>query len=304
MKRYLYLLETIFVLLLCSSCESNISNDSSVFKTEDLLICSLKLPDGYPQSQTHAGISYIEDSLCKYKYWLVTTPYPNITSGYGDQFENPMLYFANELESNPPIDFNDYEYNPLVERPTVYKNTSYNSDPDIFYKDSTVHIIYRTYQPGFPLYKGANYTYDKLSICYIQSIVKGNVLLGFTEPVDLLTANLDLYEDCYPYISPSLIYYKNLYRIFYLVTNTYNDGKATRYLKMLSSNQLNTIEFIEKDIYLLTGDLNPWHMSVFEYNDKLYSIVCCTKNGNKKLCYQYLVQVTTPTSTVTISSST
>lgn len=294
------------LLLLFISCQSKENSSlKAVFPVDSLHICNLKVPDGYPQSQTHAGIAYIKEGVCGYQYWLVTSPYPNVKSGEGDQYENPLLYFGNSSqESQPPTDFIPYKYNPIVKRPKSYNNSSsYNSDPDILYDKHSIYILNRTYQMKFPIYENCKYTYNKLAICQLRALINRDSLTGFTIPREVAISDLLLHQEYTgtpTFISPSLVFINRYYRLFYLVTNTYNDGKETKQLVMLSDNNINGEYLTKKDIFMLKGNLEPWHMSVFKYKEKLYSIVCCTTGGRKKKCSQYLAEFDSALNTFTI----
>jgi len=293
-------------LLVFISCQSKESPSlKAVFPVDSLRICDLKVPFGYPQSQTHAGVAYIKDGFCGYKYWLVTSPYPNVKSGGGDQYENPLLYFGNStMGSQPPTSFIPYKNNPIVERPKCFNNSSsYNSDPDILYDKHSIYLLNRTYQVKFPIYEGSQYTYNKLAICQLKTIIDSDTLTGFTTPREVAISDLLIHQEhsgTPTYISPSLAFANERYRLFYLVTNTYNDGKDTKQLVMLSDNNIDGEFLVKKDIYMLKGNLEPWHMSVFKYRGKLYSIVCCTTSGKKKMCYQYLAEFDLGLNTFTI----
>lgn len=267
-----------------------------VFPLDSLKLCKLTVPKGYPQSQTHAGIVYVKDSLCGYQYWLSSSPYPNVTQGKGDAYENPLIYFANSEKGTdePPTDFIPYDKNPIVDRPIAYNNSSsYNSDPDLFLKDSVLYLLNRTYQVDCPIYKGATHVYDKLAVCIMQAVTENDTLLGFTRPKEILNSDALNHSDnpgVPTFISPSLTYKDGLYRLFYLITNTYNDGKSCRKLIMMSTPNINVPFLCKNEIFMLKGDVEPWHMSVFNYKDKLYAIICCTYKGRKQICYQYLAE--------------
>lgn len=36
------------------------------------------------------------------------------------------------------------------------------------------------------------------------------------------------------------------------------------------------------------GNYEPWHFSVFDFEDKLYAIIACVRHGEKQRCWQML----------------
>ena len=133
------------------------------FKKEDFILCDVPVPEGYPQSQTHAGIAIYNG-----KFYLTCSPYPlkkysrlqiyaklslqKLTFGKlgqfidADSYENPLLYEGIDNGGKPPFKFRLLQPAPLMERPQKIEGVqSYNSDPDIFVEDDTFYILNRSY---------------------------------------------------------------------------------------------------------------------------------------------------------------
>jgi hypothetical protein len=287
-------------------------NNRSLFHKNDFKICNVPVPDGYPQSQTHAGIAYVQEKLGGYSYWLTSSPFPNkktsklilmlkiVLKRYlfqndikrtnytntnikrkGEDFENPMLYFANEDESGMcPVNFIPFENNPLMDKPDdIYGGGTYCSDPDIFIENSNIYILNReTYRRYY--YPETNTYGPFLRINFIVGSLVNNKFV--IKSIDSKFTDNDL--AC----SPCFLKYKEKYRYMYLVTNSYNDGLICEKMVVRSDNTIEGKFEDKKNINIEGGKYIPWHFSVFNYKEKLFAIVACVIKGKKGRCYQML----------------
>lgn len=282
----------------------------SIFKKRDFKVCNVPVPEGYPQSQTHAGIAYVPQKLGGFSYWLVSSPFPNKRSikiilyfkirlkhildsrkreiiqnskkkKRGEDYENPMLYFGNEEKNGEPVvNFVPFEGNPLMDKPVdLYGGGTFCSDPDIFIESSNIYILNReTYR---------NYYYSSTNS--FAPYLRVNLIIGKIEKNKFTVKRVDTkFTDNDLACSPCLTKYKNQYHYIYLVTNSYNDGKEVEKMVVRSDNSIDG-EFIDrKNIKIVGGKFIPWHISVFTHNETLYAIVACIKKGKKGRCYQML----------------
>ena len=263
---------------------------SVVFNRKDFTLCIVPAPKGYPQSQTHCGIAYDNG-----RYYLTTSPYPNpnrpkwlrylaaiiwklsfkrINILYnGEDFENPMLYEAVEFSENQiPIGFKLIEGSPLMEKPKdIYGAGSFCSDPDISIIDGKICVLNRTTVRGNTEHKGET----------VVHLIKGNV-----ENERFIKEKIEpLFREGYK--SPCLTKIGNMYYYFCLDTNSYNTGEPCKALLVKESPDMN--HWSEAKIVRMdNGSYEPWHMSVFKYGGKLYSIIACVKNGKGHRCWQML----------------
>lgn len=265
-----------------------------VFHKEDFELCNVPVPKRYPQSQTHVGIGYYRG-----KYYMTTSPFPNprrsklqvytneiirrITFGYvsflyrGEDFENPCLYVEDKRDIfGIPISFKLVGKKPLMGKPIdKYGFGSYCSDPDLYINNELFHILNRTsvrkelvgnpkeiYETEIHLILG-NVSSGSFSIKEIRTIFKG--------------------QDT----SPCLIWFNEKYLYFYLNTNSYNDGSPCESLSIRESSDLMNWSKT-MNVSLNKGSYEPWHMSVFKYNNKLFSIIACVKSGVGHRCWQML----------------
>lgn len=242
----------------------------SVFEDNDFELCTLPLPKEYPNSWTHASVEYVKDSVNGYQYFFACTPYPN----YNDKYENPMFYYANARNGNiPPKDFIAYSGNPLQEVP----DGGYNSDPDVAYLDSFLFVLNRIY---------IKHRAEKATIQKCR-VTEG--VFNFDSPVLIYDSeqnpkHFGLGDYTPTLISPSIIKYKNELRCYQLATNSYNDNSDCKGLIVMKGNNPNldhsfSLEKIGK--IDMPECAKPWHIDVFQYQGKLYAIICAYIHPNK-----------------------
>lgn len=269
----------------------------SVFSVSELTCCKVPTPKGYPQSQTHAGIAVIEDC-----YYLTTSPYPSIhrnawsyrfrrllnIMSFGrirnftraESYENPFIYFGNKENENPPIKFSLLQSRPLMDTPdNIYGYPCYNSDPDIYTENGLFYILNRSvlrtkvYQDGRP--------YDSKTRIYL--------ITGERECNSFKMISNDLVREWdRPYASPCLIKVKGKYLFTYIDSNSANDGQTFNGIFYSISDSIDMVKKNKENnkLTISGSDLLPWHMSLFVYKDKLYTIIACVQKGNKSKIWQ------------------
>lgn len=264
----------------------------SIFNKLDFVLCKVPVPKGYPQSQTHAGIAMLGD-----KYILTTSPYPNpkypkwkiyfyaairklsfhkINLFYcGENFENPCVYIGEN--TCIPTEFKLIQGCPLMNTPeNKYGLGSYCSDPDIYVEDNHLFVINRTSirksETGVP-------SCDYETSVYLISfdIEDGEVR---NKSISKLFNDQDA--------SPCLSKIDGKYAFFSLDTNSYNTGEPCKALYMRTSSNLKDDWSAKKTIVLDKGKYEPWHMSLFQYEGKLYAIVACIEAGIAHRCWSML----------------
>ena len=280
----------------------------TIFRNSDFKLCYLPVPKGYPYSQTHAGVDYSEKGIGGHHWFVVSSPYPNPQRSFlergvrffcrkvlrmrirpSDWFENPMLYFG-EDSIEPPITFTPFPNNPLMDTPEdTYGSGAFNSDPDIYIENDTIYVLNREIKRKV----GDNGVLSYLTKIYLIRILFNNGEFQAFKPLCLF--NYD-----YANASPSLLFFRNKYRIFSLVTSSYNTGEPCEYAEMRISDSVDGPYDETYKICVETIDFHPWHFSVFSYNDRLYSIVACIKGNEKQRCYQMLGEFSDDLSTLHI----
>ena len=264
-----------------------------VFNREDFTLCDVPVPKGYPQSQTHSGVALYNGT-----FFLTASPYPakrykrkvallrivlnKISLGIlckpliGEFFENPCLYVGMKDahdKSGIPVHFIPMMKNPLMDTPEKYNNLpAFNSDPDIFIEDGVVYILNRSV-----------YRTKMLEIGY-ESITKIYLISGDIEGNKFrLSENHLIKEWNKPYASPCLTKYHGEYIFMYLDTNSALDAETFNGIYVQRTKILSDLAHTAKSekIRVNCGQLLPWHMSVFQYSDTMYSIIACVIKGDK-----------------------
>ena len=261
------------------------------FDKKRFLLCRVPVPKGYPQSQTHSGVAVVDSKIL-----LTTSPYPHVTPRNkierygkgllrkltcgkifpqirGEYFENPLLY-----EKVGETSFRLAQTTPLMSSPDpIYGLQSYNSDPDIFVEGRDIHILNRQVyrlKDGMDKYQVRIYMIEGalingfFSLNTIKQVKIGNELM----------------------ISPCLSKISSTYVFTSMETLAYNDGISFDGIYISKSEDKNQVFTIKGDKVSISAreDLLPWHMSIFEHNGTLYSIIACVYKGISHYCNQFL----------------
>ena len=273
-----------------------------LFSREEFKLCQVPVPDGYPQSQTHAGVALYKTSCI-----LTTSPYPSICYGkwnarlrqalyllsgkrffksiLGEYFENPCIYIG-DSKTEIPTAFKLMQERPLMECPDpFYGLPAFNSDPDISIVGDTINVlnraIYRTKLcPGEAL----NKYYIRLFL--IQGIIENEKFKFYKN--ELLKENEKIFA------SPCLFKHNGKFVLTFLDSASYIDGKTFSGLYFVKGSTIDEIRSNENwdKIEVKVKGYLPWHMSVFSYQDKLYSIIACVKQNEPQRCWQMLGEFT------------
>ena len=264
-----------------------------IFKREDFTLCNVPVPKGYPQSQTHSGIAIYDGT-----FYLTTSPYPakrykrsvallriilnRISFGLickplnGEAFENPCLYVGvKDADDNSgiPVRFIPMTKNPLMDTPVKYNHLpAFNSDPDIYIEDGMCYILNRSVFRTRILEKG----YESITKIYIiYGEIKGDKFR--------LIDNRLIKEWNKPYASPCLTKYHGEYIFMYLDTNSAIDAETFNGIYLQRTNKISDLPHTTRceKIKVNSGQLLPWHMSLFQYDDFMYCIIACVKKGDQ-----------------------
>lgn len=282
---------------------------SPIFIRDQFELCDVPVPKGYPQSQTHVGVSQRNG-----KVYLTSSPFPELrqskfvayakaiirkcTHGMlfkivrAESYENPLLYVSTNEHGSC---FMLMQSKPLMEQPDpIFGYPAFNSDPDIFIEGGKAYIlnraIFRT-----KLTPGRFRDEYCIRVYLIEGSLDGNRF-------NLNGINL-INESDKLSVSPCLVKYQEKYRYFELFTNCYNDGNSfdgLKYKTFDTIDQLKTKDAQWKTVCINEYEYLPWHMSVFEYDGKLYSVLACVKKGEPKYCYQLLGEFSSTLDKLTI----
>ena len=262
----------------------------AIFTEKDFELCSVPVPKGYPQSQTHAGVATTGERV-----YLTTSPFPRIKYGllrrafnktcrtltkglyppvYGDAQENPLLYWG-ESGSKCPVEFSPYIGNPIASTPPqLFGFHSFNSDPDIYIEQRDIFVLNREC-----FHKSSNKEYW-CRINQYHFIDQENGASYVNSKVLLETPSV--------FLSPSIAKWKSEYCMFYLETTSYNTGDKECHLYVRKSEHVDGNYDKIKELRIVSDLFIPWHLSVFEFAGELFSIASCIKAGHPKRLYQML----------------
>ena len=260
-----------------------------VFRKEDFTLCNVPVPKGYPRSQTHSGIAIYDG-----QYYLTASPYPEIRCGRwraylriaiqklsmgnfcrnGEYYENPCLYIGVSSHSEEvPFNFRPLQPFPLLNTPQPLNGfPAYNSDPDIFIDKDEVFILNRS------VYRTSNQPES------LGCITKISLIRGALNDEHYIYKGWDIIKEWgKPYASPCFTKFRNKYLFTYLDTNSAIDSETFNGLYI---QQLNHIDELKSNtsyskVDVKCNDFLPWHMSLFQYDGILYTIIACVKKGDK-----------------------
>jgi hypothetical protein len=218
--------------------------------------CSIPVPNNYPrQSQTHPSIIYVKNKWQGATHWLATTPYPDLQV----EFENSCIYYADdEHKTVCPKVFIPINNNPILPWPGGEK---FNSDVELYFEKNILYCFTREYD-NQSLHKEIK----------VQTSTDGQI---WSYPKTILFMS-DADKEI---LSPSILKFKNKYRFYCLNGNAgvYKKGVCTGIdiwegssLTDSDYRQITTGCFLNKD----EAGVEPWHCDVFEYEEKLYMVLC------------------------------
>ena len=275
--------------------------NNPIFNRTDFCLCDVPVPKGYPQSQTHVGIA-----RCYGKYYMTTSPFPNVkykrfenylrvlirklTGGKllnpvrADYYENPCFYIDEGKHNEIPTKFRLLSQHPLMECPgDYYGYPSYNSDPDLYIEDNMAYILNRSVFPTSNDYSDPNNPYP--------AIVRIFLIKGKLSNDKFIYESTNLIKEWnMPYASPCLTKYKGQYILTYMDTNSANDGISFNgiYLGFAERPENFNKEISFNKVRYNNPNLLPWHMSLFHYDNKLFTIIACVEKGKKNMIWQML----------------
>lgn len=228
--------------------------------------CDIPVPIDYPkQSQTHPSICFFSEKWQGYSYWLATTPYPEERIEY----ENPCIY-----HSNDPAVFYPINQNPILKHPG---GTAYNSDPELFLFEDRLYCIVRENENSH----------------YLREIKLLNSIDGqaWSKPVTIYSSN----EENRQLLSPSYVRRREKHLVYFLNGDAGigRNGKCTG-IEIAEADDLDmSFRFFSKGHFLNQEDakIEPWHFDLFEYNNRLYMVLCARDRKRKTFrnpMYTYL----------------
>ena len=280
----------------------------SYFKHKDFLLCEVPVPKGYPQSQTHSGVSYSNGH-----FYLVTSPHPFLVSKFfsktkggvltkrllqlvdkmirakqkwnrADLYENPCIYtgFLHDKEKYP-IRFTPVEPFPLIDTPDNENIYAFNSDPDVFIKGEMICVLNR---PRYVWYKEG-----MKNVKETIDLIMGKVNEKTGEIYDLETfihfKDISGGSPCISFFNNEFVLLKIIPFANWMTGVPARKGSVS-FVKSSSIELIKDNENWEEITVNSPDDYYPYHFSVFQYKNTLYSIVTCIKKGIRQLCWNFL----------------
>jgi hypothetical protein len=238
----------------------------------------------------HPCIRYTERAFKGHNWWLIYTPYYNANS----DVENPILCYGISDANETPIKWKVYSQ--IVGKP----KSGYNSDPTMFFMNDKLYVFWR--ENSTP--RTIN---DNIERATYGCIISEKDRFEIKYPI-LCEENAFTDKE----VSPTLLKVKDSYigyamhlrfsnpkfrfrnkivnstlkKILWLmgILEIYNDKKCYG-ISIWKSNSINqTFKYIKTTKIKNCNSLyRPWHMDIFEYNNKFYAVIQ-TNQTNADIC--------------------
>lgn len=237
----------------------------------------------------HPCVRYIDKGYLGHKWWMVYTPY----YGSNSELENPILCYSDSLL--PPTYWNvAYE---IQAKPII----GYNSDPTLFYDDSLLYVIWRenltkkcSESGNARASFGAIVEETRINniigpIVYtsnknIDSEVSPTFLLANEGSVVCFAMHIRFYANFYQKLTKT---FKAIFAKFALILDLLGfwSQQKSYGIAIWKSSSINEPFNYHKTVkfYNCNKLYRPWHMDLFEYNNKIYAIVQ-TNQCNADIC--------------------
>lgn len=217
------------------------------------VVLKYKLPDEYEDFSVHPCIRYIPQGVGGFKWWMVLSPYKN----YDTSKENILLFHGDTKSNcNPPSNWI------FVKEVCGRHPQGYNSDPNLFYDNNELWIIWREWETE-------NLPKDCPTCCIMCSKTKDGV--NFT-PHSIIAHNE--YKEYGSFgdtsMCPTVIKFKgnlSLYGSMYAYEPYLSPKGVARYLYRNCFFMFDGYQQRENNWFDL------WHFDMFEYDGWLYQVI-------------------------------
>lgn len=238
----------------------------------------------------HPCVRYSSKGFKGYNWWLIYTPYYN----YNPDMENPILCYG--ISENNEVPTKWIVYSQIIGKPQI----GYNSDPTMFFNENGLNIFWRendtertrkdniyraTY--GCIITEKSRYNIEHPILCesnlYSDREVSPTIIKHrgnyFAYAMHLRFKNPKLYFSN-RYVNKLLSYFLSLASLLEI----YNQQKSYGISIWQSDSLDNTFKYLSTSTITNCNRLyRPWHMDLFEYNDKLYAVIQ-TNQCNADIC--------------------
>jgi hypothetical protein len=232
----------------------------------------------------HPCVRFIEKKFKGYNWWLIYTPYYNAKA----DVENPILCYGVSENGEPPTDWTVYKE--IIGKPLQ----GYNSDPTMFFDNGGLNIFWR--ENATPRTKK-----DKLYRATYGCIISEKNQKDIKTPI---LCEKDIFFD--KEVSPAILKVENSYVAYamhmrFKNSRLHSDISFFEKLIQISLKLFSLLEIYNEQKtfgisiwrsksleepfkYIKTFKIKkrnklyrPWHLDVFEHENKLYAIIQTTQ---------------------------
>lgn len=238
----------------------------------------------------HPCVRYSENPFKGYHWWLIYTPYYKANA----DIENPILCFGISENNDPPTKWEVYSQ--IIDKPSF----GYNSDPTMLFDKGSLHIFWR--ENSTP----ATHR-DSLQRATYGCVISENHRHNIEDPIlcekmefedKEVSPAIFKYNNVYmalamhikfknPHLHSSNIFFEKMNRLFLGVLSIleiYNEQKSYGIAIWKSKSLGGRLEYVKTTAIKNSNKLyRPWHLDVFEYENKLYSVIQTTQ-CNADIC--------------------
>lgn len=243
--------------------------------------CSVGIPDArYHNDILHPCVRYVAEGFGGHQWWMVQSPH----YGRDDSIENPILFFGDtEPDGTPPLTW--YFADVVKDSP----ETGYNSDPNLYFADDRLYVLWREFRTGRVINAGYNsaiyaMAYDTFLQKQQEVFVCGTPASSPYDLVDLSPivtvhdGSISLYT-LYFRRESSLIK-RAVAKILQMVGCKYSVHKTVG-INRLSGASLRDMDAAPKLLHFTNiGWRRPWHFDIIMFNGQMFLLVFCQMRQN------------------------
>jgi len=238
----------------------------------------------------HPCIRYSENLFKGYHWWLIYTPYYNANA----DIENPILCYGVSENNEAPTKWEVYSQ--IIDKPLF----GYNSDPTMFFDEAGLHVFWReNFTPrtcednfqratyGCVIFENNRHNIDNPILCEELTFEDRELSPAIFKYNGLYVAYAMHVKFKNPKLHSSSVFFEKtigLFLRFLSILEIYNEQKSHG-IAIWKSKYLN-----EPFKYIKTTSIKgenklyrPWHLDIFDYDDKLYSVIQTTQ-CNADIC--------------------
>lgn len=206
----------------------------------------------------HPCVRYIPEGFAGHKWWMAVTPYPN----YNSKYENPLLYYGVGNGNTPP---QDWEFVDIVQGPY---DKGYNADCNLYFDGKKLWIFWKESDTENTIAKSGyknmmGRSFDGKEFGPVKNFCDNpdNKSMYLAAPV---VYDINGQTKCLGVFSPNM------------GDNTPGVEKKPRSIAVFGINgtlEEKRFEFEKIAAQKYYKGFDFWHIDIFDYNGKYYSLV-------------------------------